>query len=497
MIPIQFDEIPLDWRVPGTRVEIAPNRRKAGLYDYPVKAVIVAPKLSTGTATPLVPVEITDTAQGRVLGGPGSWAALMVEAWRRINRTTELWLVTHTDDVAGVAATGSITLSGAASRSFTLSVRIANRRVRIAYSSTMTPTQAAAALVAAIGDDPMMPVTASAAAGVVTLTARHKGEVGNSIDVRLDMPSDQILPGVTCAIVDMAGGTGNASVQPVFDALPNVWFTDAVFAYADGANLAIIAAETEERFNAMTARDMFAWASARGTFGQLGTTGQSVNSPFLSILGIHRARSSAPEIAAAYAARAVFALDQDPSRQLRSLVLTGIGGPDEADLFTEQEQDLLLRRGISTIGLVNDTVTISRAITTYRLSNLGVLDDAWLDVMVPRTVAYIRYDWRSYMDLTYPRSKLVDDETYDRIAGDDPRAQNETSVVCPRVLHASWAFRCALYERRVWIQQADRTIRESEFQLDDSDKNRCNARQIVNLSGNLINMASRLEFETA
>ena len=63
--------------------------------------------------------------------------------------------------------------------------------------------------------------------------------------------------------------------------------------------------------------------------------------------------------AASLAGVACFYLTNDPARQLRTLALPGIVGPEGPDRFTPSEQDLLLRDGISTFDVGPDgTVTL-------------------------------------------------------------------------------------------------------------------------------------------
>ncbi len=74
---------------------------------------------------------------------------------------------------------------------------------------------------------------------------------------------------------------------------------------------------------------------------------------------------------------------------------------------------------------------------------------------------------------------------------DDPG----TAVVTPKRMHASWAARCKLYGDKVWIENVERTVRDSVFQRSPDDKNRLESRQMVRVVGNLMVLAGTLEFE--
>jgi phage tail sheath gpL-like len=148
----------------------------------------------------------------------------------------------------------------------------------------------------------------------------------------------------------------------------------------------------------------------------------------------------------------------------------------------------LLRQGISTWNrLADGSVVLERVITAYKVSTLNVPDPAWLDIMVPKTMTRIRYDWAVYVTLLYPRHKLAND--------DSPAANNNDAVVTPRRMLGSWASRCKLYERQAWIEDVTRTVSESRFERDASDKNRLNGQQQVLIIGNLMVLAAALEFQ--
>ncbi|MNL73902.1 hypothetical protein D3C87_1994380 [compost metagenome] len=59
----------------------------------------------------------------------------------------------------------------------------------------------------------------------------------------------------------------------------------------------------------------------------------------------------------------------------------------------------------------------------------------------------------------------------------------------------SWAARCKLYGEKVWIENVQRTLKESVFQRSTDDRNRLESRQQVVIVGNLMVFAGRLEFQ--
>lgn len=484
---INFNEIPYDWRVPGTYVETRPNYLSMGLVSMPVRVVALVQTLAAGTAVPGQLYEVTRAEDATVLFGAGSIGQQAVAAFKAVNKTTRLYAIALDDDGAGVKATKTLTFTG--SGSGTIPIYIKNRRVRFTATAAMTVAQLATAAVAAINADADMPVVATSAAGVVTLTAKHAGECGNAIDVRTRKFADEFLPGtIAVAIAAGVAGSGNPDVTTLLAALANEWFTDFIMPWDDAANLTALAADLAARYVAMGKKDGHAYVGHAGTYGELGTKGALTNSPYLSPIGAKGSLSAPWEWAATLAGIGAFQLTNDPARQLRGLEMTGIAAPDSVDCFTDTERDLLLRQGISTwTRLADGTVVLERVVTAYKTTSLGAPDTAYLDIMVPKTLTRIRYDWATYVTLLYPRHKLADD--------DSPAANNNDAVVTPRRMAGSWATRCKLYERQAWIEDVTTTVAQSRFERDDSDKNRLNAQQQIRIIGNMMVLAAALEFQ--
>lgn len=486
---ITFDQIPSNWRVPGTYLEVRPDYSNAGLAEYPTRVLLVVQKLTAGSAAVDRTYRITRVSDAIGLFGQGSVGHHMAEAFLLANPTTELHALSLADDGAGVQATRTVTITGTPTLAGVAALYVAGRRVTANVTSASTPTTVAAALVAAITADPDMPVTAANTAGVITLTARHRGEVGNEIDVRLNLRVDDATPaGLTFVIANGTAGATNPVLSAALSVVASEWFTDIVVPWTDTTNVGLLTTELARRYNAMARLDMHGWVGFRGTFSALSTRGALLNSPYLTAIGANTAPQPGYVWAAALAGVASFHLANDPARQLRSLVLPGILAPAQAARFIDSERDLLLRDGISTFTVtVDGSVVLERVITTYQTTSLGAPDTAWLDAMVPKTLTRIRWDWGIHMALNWPRAKLAMDN--------DLAAEYAADVATPRRLHASWAGRCKLYARQGWIENVDATVAESVFQINGSDRNRVDAIQKLQLIGNLMVLAGALEFQ--
>lgn len=494
---MDFNEIPVDRLEPATLLEIAPNYRNVGVLPWPEKVFIIGQKLATGTLAVTAIQEVTRADQAVALFGRGSIGAEQVAYFKKANRNTPLYVIAAADAQDAVKATGTFTFVGSSTSTVVLRFKIGGRQVRMTALSGDAVASLATKLAAAINADLDMVATATAAAGVVTVTARNAGEVGNEIDLRVDTKVQPLPSGLTCTVVAMAGGSGNPDVQPALDLLASTWATKITHPWSDATNLAKTAEWLRTRYLATSKLDCHGFVFKGGTYGQLTTFGNLTNSPFLTVAGLKKSPTPSWAIAASAVGIAAFYLTNDPARQLRSLVLPGVDAPDAADQFLDEENDLLLRNGISTFDCVSDgSVTISRMITTYKKTTLDVADRAWLDIMVPVTMSRIRYDWATYVSMMYPRSKLVDDDSSASFATrHDDDEDPGTAVVTPKRMAGSWAARCALYGEKVWIEDVQRTVKESVFERSSDDRNRLESRQQLQIVGNLMVFAGRIEFQ--
>ncbi|PCJ57850.1 MAG: phage tail protein [Rhodospirillaceae bacterium] len=413
---ISFNQIPIDLRVPGVYAEIDNSRALKGLPGMPVKILVLGQRLAAGTVAEGVPTQVLDVAAAEEYFGRGSMLHLMFRALKKANNFTETVAIALDDLGAGVAATGTLTFTGVPTQAGTLNLYIAGQRVRVGVITTDAVADVASNVAAAVNAATDMPVTAGAALGVVTLTARHKGESGNDIDLRLNYQLDEKTPaGLVLTIAAMGSvvaGTGNPDIATAIAAFGSDWYTDIAMPWTDAANLAALESELAARFGPLQMMDGHAYAAARGTHGGLTTLGNSRNSPHLSVIGADSSPTHPWAWAATLCGVCAFHAKIDPARPFQTLVLNSILPPAIDKRFTLEERNLLLHDGIATF-TVDDggLVHIERAITTYETNAGGVDDPSYLDLNTLKTLAYLRYSVRARILTRYPRHKLADDGT--------------------------------------------------------------------------------------
>lgn len=484
MTGIAFAQIPANLRLPGSYIEF--DASLAGLAQASFKRLIIGQRLSAGTVAANVPTRITSAALADSYFGRGSMLADMIRHTMAIDPWTETWAVALDDSGTGAAASGSLTLTGPATSSGTLSCYIGGMRVQAAVASGDSATVIGDALAAAINADTALPVTAANVAGVVTLTARHKGQCSNDIDVRMNYYAETTPSGVGVTIIAMAGGASNPDISTAIAAISSEWFRWIAMPYTDVANLVVLETELDDRYGPMRQMGGRAFSAYAGTHAAVLALGAARNSAHLSILGLQNSPTQPCIAAAIYCARASQALAIDPARPLQTLPLTGLLAPSVSDRWTDTERNLALFDGISTFKVAADgTCRIEAAITQYQVNQAGVDDIAYLYVNTPETLELHRYNVRAEIGLRYPRHKL---------AGDAQPVQPGAAIVRPKDIASTMR---AVYQREVaaGLMEDFAGYATTLFvEIDPANPNRCNVVDQPNLINQLRVFANLVQF---
>ncbi len=408
MTGIAFTQIPANLRIPGAYIEF--DASLAGLAQASFKRLIIGQRLAAGTVAANVPTRITSSALAETYFGRGSMLSEMSSHVMEIDPWTETWAIALDDNVAGAFASGTLAITGPATKTGTLNIYVGGKRVQAAVASGDSATVIGDAIAAAINADTRLPVTAANVLGTVTTTARHKGACGNDIDLRLNYYGEQTPAGVGIVITAMSGGTSNPDIASALAAISTEWFRWVAMPYTDLTNLVVLETELDARYGAMQQMGGRAFSAYKATHAASVTFGSARNSAHVSMLGVQNSPTQPCIAAAIYCARASQALAIDPARPLQTLELTGMLAPSVADRWSDTERNLALFDGISTFTVSPDgACRIEAAITQYQVNDAGVDDVAYLYVNTPETLEVHRYNLRSEIGLRYPRHKLAMD----------------------------------------------------------------------------------------
>lgn len=413
---ISFNRIPVDIRAPGQYVEIDNSRAVQGLPGQTRRLLVLGQRLDRGSVAAKLPTRVLHPDQAADYFGRGSLLHSMISALKAVNDTTEVWAVALDDNGSGAKAAGSITIGGTVTVAGTLNLYIAGQLVQVGVDAAEENNTTSANISAAINNRKDLPITAAVDRNnnkKVNITAKHNGETGNSIDVRVNYYQGQALPkGLEVAIVQPADGTGNPNVADAIAVIDDEQFQSIVMPWTDESNMTKLENELSDRYGPMAQKWGHAFAAVAGTHSQLATYGGKRNNAHSTVIGVNDSPMPPWVWAATLAGAVEFHATIDPARPFQTLELKNLLPPPEAKRFNRAERDLLLRDGISTFTVdAGGRVHIGRVITTYQTNTFGVEDISYLDYNTVATVDYIRYAVPARVAARYPRHKLADDGT--------------------------------------------------------------------------------------
>lgn len=414
---VSFNNIPQNVRVPLFYAEV--DNSQAGYFSQQLRTLIIGQMLASGSADPDIPVLVSSPDQAKTLFGVGSMLAKMHEIARLNNPVGEIWCIALSDPGAGVESEGTITFTGPAEAGGTLNLYVAGTRVQVGVAAEDTATNIAAAVAAAINANTTLPVTAAAALGVVTVTARHAGLLGNDIKLQLNyrgLAGGESTPaGVGATIVQLAGGTGTPTLTAAMSAMGDEEYDFIIHPYNDSTSMDAF----KTLMNDISGRWAYnkqiyghVYTAQRGSFSALQAAGVLRNDQHMTNAGFE---SGVPnpswEYAAAYGSRNAVFIAADPARPTQTGELLGIIPAKQNERFLLTERETLLNSGIATSYTSGGVVRIERAITTYQKNTFDQADPSYLDSETLHQLANIIRRLRFRITQKYPRHKLANDGT--------------------------------------------------------------------------------------
>lgn len=459
-MPIPFNSIPADIRLPFAWTEFDNSRAVSGPSTLKHRIIIFGQTLATDG---LVTSEGLDfltsngstyvTAEGRSvefnklyqvtsadkagsLTGKGSMIHNMAAAmFDDKSFTREVWVCPQPEPDSGTAATYTITINSKATKSGTWSLMIAGTPVPVSVGSGDSAEVIATNVAAAVNKKTMLPVFASSTAEVVTLSSKWAGSTGNNLDVRSNYYVGEELPNdLAYTFAQVTEGAGVVDIAPALAAIGDQQFTEWAVGYDDSAVLSAVDRELSNRWGALYPYDGVAVSTHNGTFDENIELANSMNSQFVVLYPRENRPEPAYITTADIVARASKALQQDAGRPLQTIGLQLSKAPNINDRFSINERMSLVDAGMSTLVYGNDNTTrIETSITTYKFNDADADDSSygqWNNIAV---LSYLRYDWNNRITLKYPRFKLADDGN---------RYSAEQPIMTPKTMKAeavAWA----------------------------------------------------------
>jgi len=397
-------------RVPGVFASVDASQANTGQFNQ--LTLLIGQMTASGSAAAGEPVISAGVGDAHASYGPGSQLAIAVERYRALDTTGTVYCLPLADAAGATAATGSIALTGTATTNGTIPLYLDGNFVGVTVSLGDAAATVATNMAAAInafttpGGNPL-PVTAVAASGTVTLTARNKGTIGNQGTILLSyrgvaagegQPGSTNVAGITAVLTAYTGGAGDPTLATALANLPAVAYDFIWLPYTDANSLAAIASflgQSGGRWNWAQGLFGVAFTAHGGTFAERTTWSTANNDQFLTAMGAYGSASPDWHWGVDYCAAAAVSIRANPTIPVGGLtggVTLNVLAPPISSRDSFEEQNTLLYDGLSTYVVGNaGTVYVSRAITTYQQNAAGDPDDSYLSLNVPyQLMAYIR-----------------------------------------------------------------------------------------------------------
>lgn len=351
-----------------------------------------------------IPTVLFSDVEAAEYFGYGSQVHLMAKATIKANPYVSLSACALDDNVAGVVATGSVTIDSEAVASGTLTGYIGNQTVQITIAKDDTAIEIAQALAIQMQAQPNLPVTAAvdAATGAkVNLTAKNKGVVGNSIGIAYEVTNAAI----TATVVAMASGITDPDIDDALAEVVSEQYHLIATPYNDQTSLDKLRDHLDLVSGPLEQRPAVGVYGHTGALAAATTLAGNINHGRILSAYLRNTKSLPLEVAGAMAS--VLAFEEDPARPLNTLELKKIHAPAIDDRLSRTEQESCLYNGVSPLEVgPGEKVQIVRAISTYIKDAQGIDDISLLDITTIRTLDYVRKACRERVALRFPREKL-------------------------------------------------------------------------------------------
>lgn len=467
---ISMNTIPANTLVPLFYAEMDNSAANTSQDSAPSLLIGHANNDATIATNSLVLMPSADYA--RQICGPGSQLARMVAAYRKTDPFGELYVIAVPES-AGAAATVVLTVTGEATETGTVNLYIGRTRIQAVVVNGDDVATVASSIKDAINADLTLPLTATAAAGVVTLTARHKGLSGNEIPVTLNyygFGGGEVLPaGVQIAIAAGAAGSGAPVLTGAVAAMADEPFDYIGLPFSDTASINTLVTEMNDTSGRWSyARQLYGhvYSAKIGTLSELVTAGDQLNQQHITLAGYEKdMQTPADELAASRTARAAVFIRNDPARPTQTGELVDMLPAPKGKRFTMTEQQTLLSHGVATAYVESGILRIQRDVTTYKKNAYGVADNSYLDSETLHTSAYVLRRLKSVITSKYGRHKLANDGT---------RFGPGQAIVTPAVIKGELLTTYRQLERAGIVENYELFKTHLIVERDASDPNRLN-----------------------
>lgn len=488
--------VPISYKLPGVYLQVVFGASPSGAGGGPRKVLLLGNKTAAGSATAdTEKVQLFSPADAVTYHGEGSELALMAAAafLKAPAATIEAIAVT---EASGTKASGTITVVNSATGSGTARFYVHGVECAVAvYSGDVIATIAANIAAAINAQSAKLNATASAALGVVTITARHNGTRGNLIKLRKSIDASITATTFTLSGATLSGGSGTDTLTAALTTAATARDHYYAVASVDTTALQAVQTQLDTMAGPLVGKRQQAVYASHDVLGTATTQAEALNEERFQGLWAPKYETLPCVIAAAWAAMRSVEEGVSVSVNLSSFNPSAVDlwpavlpPPSEGDWLTNSQANSALDVGLTPLmvreGDKHPFIPLS--ITTHSNDASGNPDTRTLTtnyVTVPDAFAD---EFAVWLPTTFVAMKLAEDVE----SGDDPLPPLTTT---PGTVQAMW-FDVARrqFENAGHIVDLDDDGAQWAFSIAPGNPNRLNATMPITPSAWFTQMSAQV-----
>lgn len=395
-----------------------------GAFEAESRIVLIGHKTASGSMAEDVPVFAASQEAVDAFAGPTSILRDMYRRARAAAPSEEIWIAAA--PATGTAAIWTLTVGTVPAAGGTAVLAIAGEPIALSVAAGTTSATLAADIAAAINAyyDPLtkatLPVTATVAGAVVTLTAAHAGAIFGDLDIWIDTTvGGNVLTATNLTIANPTPGAGSPNLAAVLAALGDDEWTTVVTPFADTTNL--------QRYRDLMSDGAGRWSWGRQSYGHVWTVltdtaaglmttgGAYTDDRHVTVLGrIASSGDATPAWGwiASYAGRQSVWLHDgasgNVSRNMTGLDLPLVKPPrDRSKWPSHTVRNSLLKARIASWNVLAGVAVVDKAVTTSKLNALGQIDTTFRDVQALYQLMYALKFFRNRLSVEHGQKALA------------------------------------------------------------------------------------------